>query len=653
MMSRRALISLKQQAEASARKTKTIIPRSSISTHSSTSLNFSLFTSSSLPQNQRGFSLRNLFSSSSPWVSVASNIIANAVLVVRGLATRSMDSSANRPPKETILLEGCDFEHWLVVMEPPDPNHTRDDIIDSYIKTLAQVIGSEEEARHKIYSVSTKHYFAFGALVSEDLSYKIKELPKVRWVLPDSYLNVRNKSYGGEPFIDGQAVPYDPKYHEEWVRNNARANERSRRNDRPRNNDRSRNFERRRGDMPPPSPSPPASRPDFQTQGDPNRDMSPPVQNVGFQNNYTPPPLQSRDFQGRDMNMPPPAQKWNAQTNVPPPSPSPPASRPDFQTQGDPNRDMSPPVQKVGFQNNYTPPPLQSCDFQGRDMNMPPPPQKWNAQTNVPPPAQNWNSQTGMQPPAQNWNSQNRGMPPPPQNLNAQSNMAPPPQNLNAQSNMPPLLHNWNAHSNTPPQQNWNAQTNMPPPPQNWNSQRRDTGVASPTHNWNSQDRDVNMGPPTQSWNSQGQDMNVLPATQNWNPQSRDILTTKQNQDFQNREMQATTQNWDAQTTSIGNAPTGNAPNVNYQSRYPSTGGNFPNRDQMRDTPTNMVMGNVQNRDYQSRDMPGNSGINMENRVHQEWDRPSNMNMGNTPSRDHQTRDMPAENYEYVANRSF
>jgi hypothetical protein len=33
---------------------------------------------------------------------------------------------------------------------------------------------SEEEARHKIYSVSTWHYFAFGALVSEELSYKIK-----------------------------------------------------------------------------------------------------------------------------------------------------------------------------------------------------------------------------------------------------------------------------------------------------------------------------------------------------------------------------------------------------------------------------------------------------------------------------------------------
>ncbi|KAF2286098.1 hypothetical protein GH714_010333 [Hevea brasiliensis] len=75
------------------------------------------------------------------------------------------------------------------------------------------------------------------------------ELPKVRWVLPDSYLDVKNKDYGGEPFIDGKAVPYDPKYHEEWIRNNARANERNRRNDRPRNFDRSRNYERRRENM--------------------------------------------------------------------------------------------------------------------------------------------------------------------------------------------------------------------------------------------------------------------------------------------------------------------------------------------------------------------------------------------------------------------
>ncbi|XP_022717226.1 multiple organellar RNA editing factor 8, chloroplastic/mitochondrial-like [Durio zibethinus] len=180
-------------------------------------------------------------------------------LSVKSFSTRAVRSSlndpnpnySNRPPKETILLDGCDFEHWLVVMEPPPENATRDEIIDRYIKTLSQVLGSEEEARMKIYSVSTRHYYAFGALVSEELSYKIKELPGVRWVLPDSYLDVKNKDYGGEPFINGQAVPYDPKYHEEWVRNNARANERNRRNDRPRNYDRSKNYERRRESMQP------------------------------------------------------------------------------------------------------------------------------------------------------------------------------------------------------------------------------------------------------------------------------------------------------------------------------------------------------------------------------------------------------------------
>ncbi|KAK7244197.1 hypothetical protein RIF29_39015 [Crotalaria pallida] len=201
--------------------------------------------------------LRHLRPLSATTSSLRLNLLLPPSSPRRSFSTRATSSSlndpnpnfSNRPPKETILLDGCDFEHWLVVMETPEADLSRDEIIDSYIKTLAQVVGSEQEARMKIYSVSTRHYYAFGALVSEELSYKLKELPKVRWVLPDSYLNVKEKDYGGEPFINGQAVPYDPKYHEEWVRNNARANERNRRNDRPRNADRSRNFERRREDV--------------------------------------------------------------------------------------------------------------------------------------------------------------------------------------------------------------------------------------------------------------------------------------------------------------------------------------------------------------------------------------------------------------------
>ncbi|CAN6694202.1 unnamed protein product [Malus baccata var. baccata] len=209
--------------------------------------------------------------------------------IARCLSTRSTTSSlrdpnpnwSNRPPKETILLDGCDFEHC------------------------------EEEARMKIYSVSTRCYYAFGALVSEEVSLKIKELPGVRWVLPDSYLDVKNKDYGGEPFINGQAVPYDPKYHEEWIRNNSRANERNRRNDRPRNFDRSRNFERRRENMQNrdfqntgPSPMPNQAGPD---SGPGPANMGPPPPNSGpMSPNMGPPPPNRAPMQPPNMGPPPP-----------------------------------------------------------------------------------------------------------------------------------------------------------------------------------------------------------------------------------------------------------------------------------------------------------------------------------------------------------
>ncbi|RLN21852.1 uncharacterized protein C2845_PM07G09210 [Panicum miliaceum] len=49
-------------------------------------------------------------------------------------------------PDETILLDGCDFKHWLVIMEVPpgdagNSDITRNEIIDSYIKTLTRSSG--------------------------------------------------------------------------------------------------------------------------------------------------------------------------------------------------------------------------------------------------------------------------------------------------------------------------------------------------------------------------------------------------------------------------------------------------------------------------------------------------------------------------------
>ncbi|PIN08803.1 hypothetical protein CDL12_18622 [Handroanthus impetiginosus] len=143
---------------------------------------------------------------------------------------------SNRPPKETILLDGCDYEHWLIVMEfNSDPKPTEEEMINTYVKTLASVVGSEEEAKKKIYSVCTTTYTGFGALISEELSYKVKGLPGVLWVLPDSYLDVPNKDYGGDLFVDGKVI-HRPQY-----RFTDRQNTRSR--PRPR-------YDRRRETMP-------------------------------------------------------------------------------------------------------------------------------------------------------------------------------------------------------------------------------------------------------------------------------------------------------------------------------------------------------------------------------------------------------------------
>jgi len=77
-----------------------------------------------------------------------------ALLASRGAKTASSGGSgysplndpspnwSNRPPKETILLDGCDYEHWLIVMEfPTDPKPTEEEMVEAYVKTLTAVVG--------------------------------------------------------------------------------------------------------------------------------------------------------------------------------------------------------------------------------------------------------------------------------------------------------------------------------------------------------------------------------------------------------------------------------------------------------------------------------------------------------------------------------
>ncbi|KAH6819901.1 plastid developmental protein DAG [Perilla frutescens var. hirtella] len=164
-----------------------------------------------------------------------------------GSSYSPLNSGSNfgdRPPTEMApLFPGCDYEHWLIVMDKPGgEGATKQQMIDCYIQTLAKVLGSEEAAKQKIYNVSCERYFGFGCEIDEETSNKLEGLPGVLFVLPDSYVDAENKDYGAELFVNGEIVQRSPERQRRVEPVPQRAQ------DRPRYNDRTR-YVRRRENM--------------------------------------------------------------------------------------------------------------------------------------------------------------------------------------------------------------------------------------------------------------------------------------------------------------------------------------------------------------------------------------------------------------------
>ncbi|KAJ6795328.1 Uncharacterized protein M6B38_226310 [Iris pallida] len=119
----------------------------------------------------------------------------------------------DRPPTEMApLFPGCDYNHWLIVMDKPrGEGANKQQMIDCYVQTLAKVLESEEEAKKKIYNVSCERYFGFGCEIDEETSNKLEGLPGVLFVLSDSYVDAENKDYGAELYVNGEIVQRSPE----------------------------------------------------------------------------------------------------------------------------------------------------------------------------------------------------------------------------------------------------------------------------------------------------------------------------------------------------------------------------------------------------------------------------------------------------------
>ena len=69
----------------------------------------------------------------------AAGFRSTAAAAARGNYGGGQDDSQIAP--DEILFEGCDYNHWLITMEFPDPKPSRDEMIETYLQTLAKVVG--------------------------------------------------------------------------------------------------------------------------------------------------------------------------------------------------------------------------------------------------------------------------------------------------------------------------------------------------------------------------------------------------------------------------------------------------------------------------------------------------------------------------------
>ncbi|XP_047077405.1 multiple organellar RNA editing factor 2, chloroplastic-like [Lolium rigidum] len=183
-----------------------------------------------------------------PAAASSSFLLRLRVAGARGMARRPggdgyspARSGGDRAPTEMApLFPGCDYEHWLIVMDKPGGDGaSKQQMIECYVHTLAKVLGSEEEAKKKIYNVSCERYFGFGCEIDEETSNKLEGIPGVLFVLPDSYVDPEHKDYGAELFVNGEIVQRSPERQRRVEPVPQRAS------DRPRYNDRTRYARRR------------------------------------------------------------------------------------------------------------------------------------------------------------------------------------------------------------------------------------------------------------------------------------------------------------------------------------------------------------------------------------------------------------------------
>ncbi|XP_043708606.1 multiple organellar RNA editing factor 1, mitochondrial-like [Telopea speciosissima] len=328
--------------------------------------------SSALPHCILSPSIAN--SARSPSVQLPINHLANQALSfhsssVLSLSARSRNNNDDEKiSPDTILFEGCDYNHWLITMDfPKDPKPTPEEMVETYVQTLAKVFGSVEEAKKRMYACSTTTYTGFQAVMTEDESNKFQGLPGVVFILPDSYIDPVNKEYGGDKYINGVIIPRPPPV--QYGRSQGRYGDRNRNYDRPR-------YDRQRDPLPAQGNSPYDQQGSMQGDG---RNYGA-QQNFSPQQNYSPQPNYPPQQNYAPQQNYPPQQNYTPQQNYPPQQNFAPQQNYPQQKNYGPQQNY-PPQQSYTPQQNYgptgqgersNPMPMGNRDYRGDNRNFGP-----------------------------------------------------------------------------------------------------------------------------------------------------------------------------------------------------------------------------------------------------------------------------------------
>ncbi|KAM6553667.1 hypothetical protein CsatB_014429 [Cannabis sativa] len=160
------------------------------------------------------------------WSSTRSATPKLAVRAANDADYSSRRSNKNNEQRETIMLPGYVFKvlpqkctsnyRWGRTSKDISSLMAGRNLYTPVTETIFLPNFCMEEAKKNMYAFSTTTYTGFQCTVSEETSEKFKGLPGVLWVLPDSYIDVKNKDYGGDKYVNGEIIPgkypvYQPK----------------------------------------------------------------------------------------------------------------------------------------------------------------------------------------------------------------------------------------------------------------------------------------------------------------------------------------------------------------------------------------------------------------------------------------------------------